>query len=72
MKLIITFFYRGLIFFGVLFYSSFIFAQHTHDFSCGIEEAEINIDVSSYPQGLYSITLITNGQISDTTTLIKQ
>lgn len=44
----------------------------SHNYVLNIEENEITLDVSSYPQGLYSISLITNGQVSDTTTLIKQ
>lgn len=44
----------------------------SHNYVLNIEENEITLDVSSYPQGLYIISLITNGQVSDTTTLIKQ
>lgn len=44
----------------------------SHNYILNVEENEITLDVSSYPQGLYSIVLVTNGQVSDTTTLIKQ
>jgi hypothetical protein len=44
----------------------------SHNYVLNIEENETTLDVSSYPQGLYIISLITNGQVSDTTTLIKQ
>lgn len=44
----------------------------SHNYVLNIEENEITLDVSSYPQGLYIISLITNGQVFDTTTLIKQ
>lgn len=44
----------------------------SHNYVLNIEENEITLDVSSYPQGLYTVSLITNGQVPDTTTLIKQ
>lgn len=44
----------------------------SNNYILNIEENEITLDISNYPQGLYSIVLIVNGQIQDTTTLIKQ
>src|SRR5690606_22096937 len=44
----------------------------SNNYILDIEENEVTLDVSSYPQGLYSIALIVNGQIQGTTTLIKQ
>ncbi len=44
----------------------------SHNYVLNVEDNELTFDVSAYPQGLYSISLITNGQISDTVTLIKQ
>src|SRR5690606_29964478 len=44
----------------------------SYNYVLDITENDITLDVSSYPQGTYSIALITNGQIQDTVTLIKQ
>ncbi len=44
----------------------------SNNYILDIEENEATLDVSNYPQGLYSVALIVNGQIQDTTTLIKQ
>lgn len=44
----------------------------SNNYILDIEENEVTLDVSSYPQGLYSIALIVNGEVQDTITLIKQ
>jgi len=44
----------------------------SNNYILDISENDITLNVSNYPQGLYSIALIVNGQIQDTTTLIKQ
>lgn len=44
----------------------------SYNYVLDITENEATLDVSTYPQGLYSIALIVNGQIQDTATLIKQ
>ena len=50
------------------FYGSTI----SNNYILDIAQNEIAIDISSYPQGLYTIALIVNGQIADTKTLVKQ
>ena len=44
----------------------------SNNYILDITQNEITVDISSYPQGLYNIALIVNGQISDTKTLVKQ
>lgn len=44
----------------------------SNNYILDINETSVTLDASSYPQGLYSVALIVNGQIQDTTTLIKQ
>lgn len=44
----------------------------SNNYILDITQSEITVDISSYPQGLYNIALIVNGQISDTKTLVKQ
>lgn len=44
----------------------------SNNYILDITQSEITVDVSSYPQGLYNIALIVNGQIADTKTLVKQ
>ena len=44
----------------------------SNNYILDIEENEVTLDVTTYPQGLYSVALIVNGQIQETTTLIKQ
>lgn len=50
------------------FYSSYI----SNNYILDINQTETSIDISSYPLGTYTITLIVNGQVSDTKILIKQ
>lgn len=44
----------------------------SYNYVLDITKNEVTVDASTYPQGFYSIALIVNGQIQDTTTLIKQ
>lgn len=44
----------------------------SNNYILDIAQNEIAIDISGYPQGLYTIALIVNGQIVDTKTLVKQ
>lgn len=44
----------------------------SNNYVLNIDQDQVTLDLSSYPSGLYAVALIVNGQISDTTTLIKQ
>lgn len=44
----------------------------SNNYILDISQNDITLDVSNYPQGYYAVALIVNGQIQDTTTLIKQ
>jgi serine protease len=44
----------------------------SNNYILDINQNTINLDISSFPQGLYAIALIVNGQIQNTTNLIKQ
>jgi serine protease len=44
----------------------------SNNYILNIDQTELTLDLSGYPSGMYAVALIVNGQISDTTTLIKQ
>lgn len=44
----------------------------SYNYVLNIEETEAHLNLSNYPPGIYAIALITNGHISDTSSLIKQ
>ncbi len=44
----------------------------SNNYILDITQNEITVDISSYPQGLYNIALIVNGQVADTKTVVKQ
>lgn len=44
----------------------------SNNYILNIDQEELTLDLSTYPQGMYAVALIVDGQISDTSTLIKQ
>ena len=50
------------------FYGSYV----SNNYILDINQTETSIDISNYPLGTYTITLIVNGQVSDSKILIKQ
>lgn len=44
----------------------------SNNYILDIHENTVNLDISAFPQGLYAIALIVNGQIQDSINLIKQ
>lgn len=44
----------------------------SNNYILDISENQITFNIDNYPQGLYTIALIVNGEIEDTTTLMKQ
>ncbi len=43
-----------------------------YNYILDVETNEININISEYPAGLYSVALVVNGEIVDIKTIIKQ
>lgn len=44
----------------------------SNNYILSVDQEELTLDLSGYPSGMYAVALIVDGQISDTTTLIKQ
>lgn len=44
----------------------------TNNYILDTNSSETNINISSYPNGFYTVALICNGQILDAKSLIKQ
>ena len=44
----------------------------SHNYILNIEDTNVQLDLSSYPSGVYSIVLISDGTVSDSKTIIKQ
>ena len=44
----------------------------SNNYILDVNSSEINLNVSNYPNGLYTVALVVNGKIVDATTLIKQ
>ena len=44
----------------------------SNNYILNVEQDSIQIDLSTYPSGVYSIVLISDGEITDSKTLIKE
>lgn len=44
----------------------------SNNYILDINQNSINLDISSFPQGVYAVSLIVNGQLQDNSNLIKQ
>lgn len=44
----------------------------SNNYILDVKNSEVNIDITDYPSGLYTVTLVSNGKIVDTKKLIKK